>query len=74
MAEAGSQHQSIPNKISFKGAVQLLNQFMPRFLGVKESGRDSIYRELLSAIVSNKVVNLPGRPASTLAIVKGRFA
>jgi len=61
MAEACKQHQATPNKISFKGAVQLLNQFMPRFLGVKPSKRAVLYSALLSLIVSNKVGNRPGR-------------
>ena len=61
MAEACSQHQANPNKISFKGTVQLLNQFMPRFLGVKESERASIYRALLSTVILNKIGDRPGR-------------
>jgi hypothetical protein len=61
MAEACSYHQAIPNKISFKGTVQLLNQFMPRFSSVKTSERVNTYRVLLSMIISNKVGNRPGR-------------
>lgn len=39
MAEACSRHGKLPWEISFKGTVQLLNQFMPIFLysGIKEN-------------------------------------
>ena len=61
MAEACSQNQAIPNKISFKGTVQLLNQFMPRLLSIKPSESANAYPVLLSVIASNKVGNRPGR-------------
>jgi len=61
MAEACGQHQTFPNQISFKGTLQLINQFMPQILSVKTEKRASIYRQLLSMIVSNKVGNRPGR-------------
>jgi len=61
MAEACQLHQAIPNKISFKGSVQLLNEFMPRFCAVKLSKRKDFYDALLSLMVKNKVGNRPGR-------------
>lgn len=61
IAEACSHHRATPNQISFKGTVQLLNQFMPRFLSVRPLERANIYRVLLSMIISNKVGNRPGR-------------
>jgi len=61
MAEACQAHQVTPNKMSFKGSVQLLNEFMPRFCGVKLSKRKDCYRALLSIMVQNKVGSRPGR-------------
>lgn len=61
MAEACSQYQAIPNQVSFKGTLQLINQFMPQILSVKIERRANTYRQLLSMIVSNKVGNRPGR-------------
>jgi len=61
MAEACRLYEAEPNAVSFKGSVQLLNQFMPRFLGVKASKRSDIYRILLSKIVLNTVGDRPGR-------------
>jgi len=61
MAEACAQHQAVPNQVSFKGTIQLLNQFMSQILGVKAERRANTYRQLLSMIVSNKVGNRPGR-------------
>jgi len=61
MAEACSQHHAVPNQVSFKGTIQLLNQFMSQILGIKAKRRANTYRQLLSMIVSNKVGNRPGR-------------
>lgn len=63
MAEACFLHGKLPNQVSFKGTLQLLNQFMPRFShsinSRNKNGR--LYKELLIGIVANKVGNRPGR-------------
>lgn len=61
MAEACSRYKALPNTVSFKGTVQLLNEFMPRLLGIKSMHRADVFNTLLFAIVSNKVGNRPGR-------------
>ena len=61
MAEACIKHGPNPNKVSFKGALQLLNQFMPHFILIKESKRREIYHKMLSQIVLINIGNRPGR-------------
>lgn len=61
MAEACSQHDAMPNQISFKGTVQLLNEMMPHFLNADTNKNKRMYAELLKQIVKNKVGNRPGR-------------
>ena len=61
MAEACVMHNTIPWKISFKGAVQLLDEFMPQFLNSSKRKNKMLYDEMLILIVKNKVGNRPGR-------------
>lgn len=61
MAEACEQHDTLPNQISFKGAVQLLNQFMPQYSPNKPAINAEIYETMLALIVKNKVGNRSGR-------------
>jgi hypothetical protein len=63
IAEACMRHDFIPYKVSFKGAVQLLNQFMPHFSkSIKNANiNEVLFSELLKLIVKNKVGNRPGR-------------
>lgn len=61
IADACSKHQVMPNNVSFKGAMQLLNQFTPRILSANKSKRAGIYNTMLSLIVLNKIGNRPGR-------------
>ena len=61
MAEASSHHNAIPNNISFKGTVQLLNHFMPLIVDMNTIKKTEAYHNLLSLIVSNKVGNRAGR-------------
>lgn len=61
IAEACAKHDSIPYQISFKGSVQLLNQFMPYFNNSDKNINREIFSELLRQIVKNKVGNRPGR-------------
>jgi hypothetical protein len=61
MAEACAAHSAIPWKISFKGTVQLLNEFMPHFLNSSNRKNKILYAEMLMLIVKNKTGNRPGR-------------
>ncbi|OGT44026.1 MAG: hypothetical protein A3F13_06790 [Gammaproteobacteria bacterium RIFCSPHIGHO2_12_FULL_40_19] len=61
MAEACVRHDAIPWKISFKGVVQLLSEFMPHFLHSNARKNKMLYAEMLALIVKNKVGNRPGR-------------
>lgn len=57
IAEACMKHDCNPSNISFKGAVQLLNEFIPRF----SEKNTRLYEKLLFLITKNKVGNRPGR-------------
>lgn len=61
MAEACYQHNTIPNKVSFKGTVQLLNKFMPHFINSNSEKNKMMYAELLKNIIKNRIGNRPGR-------------
>jgi hypothetical protein len=61
MAEACIRHNAIPNRISFKGTVQLLNKFMPHFINSSSKENKMMYAALLNKIVKNKIGNRPGR-------------
>lgn len=61
MAEACEKHNALPWKISFKGAIQLVNSFMPFFLNSSEKKNKIMYAELLESITKNKIGNRPGR-------------
>ena len=61
MAEACVRYDAIPWKISFKGAVQLLTEFMPHFLNSGTKKNKILYIEMLALIVKNKIGNRPGR-------------
>ena len=61
MAEACVFHDAIPWKISFKGTVQLLTEFMPHFLNSGKRKNKILYSEMLALIVKNKVGDRPGR-------------
>jgi hypothetical protein len=61
MAEACFRYKAMPNKVSFKGTVQLLNKFMPHFINSSNSQSKMLYAELLKNILKNKIGNRPGR-------------
>src|SRR3990167_4427241 len=61
MAEASVQHKAVPNRISFKGTVQLVNKCIPHFIKSTRNQNDLMYAELLRNIVKNKIGNRPGR-------------
>ena len=61
MAQSCHAHNKLPNQISFKGAIQLINQFMPYFLNVSENKKIELSVELLKRISLNGVGKRPGR-------------
>lgn len=61
MAEACIEHEAIPISISFKGALQLLNKFMPYFIRSSREKNKILYDGLLKKIVNNTIGNRPGR-------------
>jgi hypothetical protein len=61
IAEACFKNDSIPCEVSFKGSVQLLNQFMPYFNNSDENINKEIFSELLRIMIKNKIGNRPGR-------------
>ncbi len=60
MAQACIRSSVVPNQISFKGTVQLLNHFMPYF---KKNNKEKMktFNTFLNLIISNRVGNRPGR-------------
>lgn len=61
IAESCIRHDEIPNTISFKGSIQLINQFIPFFVRGSEDKNRELYDVLLIQIMRNKVGNRPGR-------------
>ncbi|MFI5344343.1 MAG: IS4 family transposase [Chlamydiales bacterium] len=61
MAEACVMHNTVPWRVSFKGTIQLLNEFMPHFLNSGNRKNKILYAEMLTLIVKNKIGNRPGR-------------
>jgi hypothetical protein len=61
MVKSGVKHKLRPAQISFKGTIQLLNQFTPLFHSANEQEKIVLYEHLLDFIAKNKVGNRPGR-------------
>ena len=61
MLEACKKHEATPWKISFKGSLQLINQWLPILLNADLNESKRLYEKLLELIVKNKVGNRPGR-------------
>lgn len=61
MAEACQKHGFNPRKVSFKGTIQLINDFMPYLVNSNKSKVKRLYAQLLELIVKNKIGNRPGR-------------
>jgi hypothetical protein len=61
MVQASVKHKLRPAQISFKGTIQLLNQFSPLLHNVNEQEKIILYEYLLDFIAKNKVGNRPGR-------------
>lgn len=60
IAEACNRHDGVPNRISFKGTVQIVNKFMPYFSKNRTSNK-LIFEQMLLLIIKNKIGNRPGR-------------
>jgi len=61
IAEACQKYGFNPRKISFKGALQLINSFLPHFINGSANDNKKMYTHMLSLIVKNKIGNRPGR-------------
>src|SRR3989338_8319723 len=61
MSEACAKHDALPWKTSFKGTLQLLENFTPYFLKSTEKENKKMYSDMLRLIVKNKIGNRPGR-------------
>lgn len=61
ISEACQRHGAMPFSVSFKGAIQLLNSFMPHFVNSTAERNRLLYDRLLHLIVKNKIANRPGR-------------
>ena len=61
IAKACYEYGVNPWEISFKGSVQLLNEFIPYFISSNQVSNHKMYIEMLKLIVQNKVGNRPDR-------------
>jgi hypothetical protein len=61
MLDGGIEGDALPTQISFKGTLQLLNQFMPHFSFIPKDKKATLYSQMLALIVKNKVGKRPGR-------------
>ena len=61
IAEASQRSGHNPRRISFKGAMQLLNSFMPYFVSGSSKDNKRMYGQMLSLIVKNIIGDRPGR-------------
>lgn len=61
MAEASTSHGVRPMQISFKGAVQFVNSFMPALNILDKETRMEMYKYMLWSISNGRVGNRPGR-------------
>jgi IS4 transposase len=61
MVDGGIKGNTLPTQISFKGTLQLLNQFTPYFISNKKDKKAALYCQMLMLIVKNKIGKRPGR-------------
>ena len=61
IAEACQRHNISPRSVSFKGAIQLLNSFLPHLISQSREENMTSYAKMLFLIVKNKIGNRPGR-------------
>ncbi len=61
MANAAKKTGRAPRTVSFKGALQAINTFSPRFVHTPVGREDEILSRLLDVIASHEVADRPGR-------------
>lgn len=61
MVDGGRKKGALPTKISFKGTLQLINQFSPYFISSQKDKKEALYSHMLQLIVKNEVGKRPGR-------------
>jgi hypothetical protein len=61
IVEASIKHHTLPWKISYKGTVQIFNNFLPHFLYAEGGAESLLYKQMLGNIIKNKIGNRPGR-------------
>lgn len=61
MAQAASKHNITPRRLSFKGALDTINEFRPNVLKASAARMPEWKSEALDAIARHKVGNRPGR-------------
>lgn len=61
MVDGCLKEYALPTQISFKGTLQLLNQFTPHFITIQNSKKEALYLQMYALIVKNKVGRRPGR-------------
>jgi hypothetical protein len=61
IAQAAKLNDQKPNKISFKGALQLINSFRPVIKNAKKKSLKGILKNMLRAIASINIGDRPGR-------------
>jgi len=61
MVDGGIKANALPTTISFKGTLQLLNQFTPYFVAIPKDKKSMLYSQMLRLIAKNEVGKRPGR-------------
>ena len=61
MVESALAHQREPRQLSFKGALQTVQEFGPGLRDASSSGRPGLWRVLLSSIAADKEGDRPDR-------------
>lgn len=61
MVDGGIKGGALPTQISFKGTLQLVNQFTPHFISIPKHKKEAFYSQMLMLIVKNRVGKRPGR-------------
>ncbi len=61
MAQAAVQHGVNPDKLSFKGTIQLLSAFTEKIAHAVGSKRSSLLEVMLRSIAYHRIGNRPGR-------------
>jgi putative transposase len=61
MVDGSIKENALPTKISFKGTLQLLNQFNPHYRSLLKDKKATLYSQMLILIAKNKVGKRAGR-------------